>query len=642
MKRLLPLLPLLLLLLLALSAHAQMVPWTTRGGDQVHSGWNSNETVLTLQSVKTKGVTLQPPIPVIGDGRGIESQPLIDTGVSIGGASRDVMVLPSMADVVRGVDAHTGAGIWQTTLGMPLQGTTTEDIYLTNDKWGCEATGVIDHVTHRAYLPCQYSPDNSGDWATSRFAMFVLDLTNGNILAKVPFAGTMTVNGQGEPQDVNAQMRKLRASAVMLSYQGHNVVIECGGSVYMTRPGVTGFCSAFDTVSNTFTSFIATTQGRAGNVWMSGGAPAVMPEGSIIFVTATGGFDGTTQFAESAIRMTYDGQLHFVDHFTPYRDRVRTGQDAQSNLTSSAIAGTLSMTAGANPSTNNYGPPVNGHAMAMPTIKGARFETNVDPQGHAVTLVYPPIASGQWADEDLGSSQETCIAELDLCLIAGKDGIAYSVKEDNMGNTQLSDLANPKANCGKLWSYPEFVTSWTGKDPCPVNDEDLNFLVGQNANTVHQHFPPLQFYNPLIKEHEVCYSGENQPIKCYGVDPTTRALTFLAQTQTISSANLSNQPGGGMTGAGMCGSSNGDLEHGGDPNSAIMVATFPYGDSNKTVTNGRMEILDVLHPVNGIIPAIWDSQQWAIPFKFNKFTPCEIDGGEIIYPDFGGRVLIFQ
>jgi hypothetical protein len=41
-------------------------------------------------------------------------------GAQTGLGMRDVLVLPSMVDVVRGVDAHDGSGIWQVTFGTPV------------------------------------------------------------------------------------------------------------------------------------------------------------------------------------------------------------------------------------------------------------------------------------------------------------------------------------------------------------------------------------------------------------------------------------------------------------------------------------------------------------------------------------------
>src|ERR1035438_4588087 len=40
------------------------------------------------------------------------------------GSIHDVMVLPSMANIVRCVDAHDGAALWSVTLGTPVNGNT--------------------------------------------------------------------------------------------------------------------------------------------------------------------------------------------------------------------------------------------------------------------------------------------------------------------------------------------------------------------------------------------------------------------------------------------------------------------------------------------------------------------------------------
>ncbi len=105
-----------------LGQQTSMQPWLTRSLNPERIGWNDKETKLTQQSVKDKGLSLITVVPVVGDARGMEAQPLILPGVSTARGTRDVMVLPSMADIVRGVDAHDGSAIWQVSLGTPIQG----------------------------------------------------------------------------------------------------------------------------------------------------------------------------------------------------------------------------------------------------------------------------------------------------------------------------------------------------------------------------------------------------------------------------------------------------------------------------------------------------------------------------------------
>ena len=104
------------------AAQTTMEPWLTRSADNSRSGWIPHETQLTQASVAAKGIIRATIIPVIGDARGMEAQPLILPNVKTALGTRDVLVLPSMADVVRGVDAHDGSGIWQVTLGVPIIG----------------------------------------------------------------------------------------------------------------------------------------------------------------------------------------------------------------------------------------------------------------------------------------------------------------------------------------------------------------------------------------------------------------------------------------------------------------------------------------------------------------------------------------
>jgi hypothetical protein len=120
-----------------------MVPWLTRSADNSRSGWNPHESQLTQASVTTKGIVRATIIPVIGDARGMEAQPLILPNVATARGTRDVIVLPSMADVVRGVDTHDGSGIWQITLRTPVTGSASIDLHQINQYWGCLSTGVI-------------------------------------------------------------------------------------------------------------------------------------------------------------------------------------------------------------------------------------------------------------------------------------------------------------------------------------------------------------------------------------------------------------------------------------------------------------------------------------------------------------------
>src|SRR5207302_9280441 len=147
----------------ALPAWGQTLqPVTTRTFDNSRSGANTSETILTRDNVVAKGIRRVTTIPVYGDARGTESQPLILPGVKLkDGSTHDVMIQPSMANIVRGVDAETGAALWQTSLGRPINDSASIDMYQINDHWGVLSTGVIDPDTKRVYLVVWISPDGT-------------------------------------------------------------------------------------------------------------------------------------------------------------------------------------------------------------------------------------------------------------------------------------------------------------------------------------------------------------------------------------------------------------------------------------------------------------------------------------------------
>ena len=80
-------------------AAQNMEPWLTRSVDNARSGWNSHEAVLTQDLVRTKGIVRSTIIPLIGDARGMEAQPLILPQVNTPLGIKDVLVLPSMATI---------------------------------------------------------------------------------------------------------------------------------------------------------------------------------------------------------------------------------------------------------------------------------------------------------------------------------------------------------------------------------------------------------------------------------------------------------------------------------------------------------------------------------------------------------------
>lgn len=603
-----------------------MVPWLTRSADNSRSGWNPHETQFTQASVASKGIIRATIIPVIGDARGVEAQPLILPNVKTARGTRDVMVLPSMANVVRGVDAHDGSGIWQVRLGTPVTGARSIDSKLVNQFWGCLSTGVIDAEKQRLYQVCWVSPDRTGNPQTARYFMFVLRVADGSQV--VP---PVLIQGKSGTQDFNAAMRKQRSSLVETNINGVKTVFGCSGTINETEAGVaSGYCFAFDVASNTVSAMLALTAGEGAGVWMAGQGAVADAQGHLCVITGNGDFDGVSQWGESFLKLKYTpssggvpATLQVVDHWTPWTDLARTGQAAAPAM---KLAGVSAPSEAIKPV---------GSGMNI-SLKDAKLVPMVSDQGSPILLVFPQMATGNWSDEDWGSAGPACIFSIGVCIATGKDGIAFPIKTTNLGGTTLADLANPKANCAKLAALPVWLTMSPGPvDPCPTDPRTLNFFPW--GDTAHLHMTPVQFFDPALQSWTIFAWGENSQLHKWAVSSTGK-LTYIAQSNEYASADVRGNPPGGMPGGFCSGSSNGA-----DPNSAILVCTIPYGDANAHVVNGRLLVYDAVHLAgDGSLKVLWDSQRWGVQFLFNKFDPPVIDGGQIYVPNYNGGVDLYR
>jgi hypothetical protein len=555
----------------------------------------------------------------------MEAQPLILPNVNTARGTRDVLVLPSMADVVRGVDAHDGSGVWQVTLGVPITGSASIDYHVINDHWGCLSTGVIDADTQRLYQVCWVSPDKTGNPKTARYYMFVLNVADGSQV--VP---PVLIQGGSGTQDFNSTMRKQRSSLVETNVDGVKTVFGCSGTIYETGAGASGYCFAFDVASNKLSAMLALTAGEGAGVWMAGQGPAADAQGYLYVVTGNGDFDGVSQWGESFLKLKYTpasgsnpANLKVVDHWTPYTDLARAGK---AQMPAMKLAGMSAPSEAMKPA---------GAGMSIP-LRNAKMVPMISDQGTPTLLVYPQMATGAWSDEDWGSAGPACIFSIGVCVAAGKDGIAYPIKTAALGGTTLDDLTKPKTNCAKLAAPPVWLTMSPGPvDPCPTDPGTLNFFPW--GDTAHLHMTPVQFFEPTLNSWTIFAWGENSRLHKWAVSSTGN-LTYIAQGNEYASADVRGNPPGGMPGGFCSGSSNGA-----DPNSAILVCTIPYGDANAQVVNGRLLVYDPVHlAADRSLKVLWDSQRWAVPFLFNKFDPPVIDGGQIYVPNYNGGVDLYR
>ena len=581
---------------------------TTKSYDDARTSANTAETTLTPAAVRARGMRKLPSIPVVGDARGMEAQPLV---------ANDLMYLPSMANVIRAVNAGDGSGVWQTPqLCAPVnwdppitnQGAANRgsrnDMWHVNDHFGMLSTGVIDTDTGKLYQVATCSNDGSGSFESTTQRMFVLDIRTGAVLANVLLTGSSNgMNFQDAP-------RKQRAALLLWQQNGTKFVIVLAGSFSENGPDASGWLLAFDTFDNQFKASLST---KAGG-WMSGEGPAEDPATGLIYLgLGNGPFDGVTKFGEAALQVQFTppagvnaAALKVLHAWAPFSDDARTCRQV---YTANKTAGLSAP--GATPANG-------GGAMPRSDAPGANMPMAAN-------------CSAAWGDQDAHLTGTLLLAQ-HLYITAGKDGITYVLPTTAFPGTRPGDFAKAKKNCAKVAMYE---AGWDlGSDPCPATAPFLNVFPG--GRTRHQHSPIVQAVVDGVTY--LLFFAENSPLQVWRVN-ANGTLTYIARGADSASPNAPSNPAnnqfGGMPGGFGSVSSNGG-------SNAIAWYSIPLGDANKTVTTGFLAAYDLsgLAALEGTadpIPTLWKSA----PYIYNKFAQPVVWNGQVYLPNYGGSVDLY-
>ncbi len=579
---------------------------TTRGYDNARTGSNTQETVLTADAVATNGIRRLFSLPLPGDTQGAEAQPLVVPGVQLpDGSTREVIYVATMANWIYAFDAQTGSQLWQKSLGIPIKSSPAIDSHPINDHWGILSTPVIDVATGTMYSVAWISPD--GTVAKAQHYLCAIRITDGSLIGQINLENATYDPGQGLPQvQFRSAARKQRASLLLTSIGGASTVFIGFGSLKETIATSQGWIIACGTaplgVTAAWASTASTAGRHGGGIWQAGAGLAADAAGFIYAMTGNGSFDGLTDWGESFVKLSYTppqggapASLRVVDWWTPFSDQIRW------------------------PTPSNRG--------NAPTNKRAY------------------IATGDWADMDVGSGGPVLIESQQILLGAGKDGILYVLDSTNMGRTKPRDLAKgvrSKSNYGKLKSSPIFFTYYPpGWNPAP---EDITSLNRWYANlTHHQHGSPIYWKSPDTDLGPVLYCwGENGNLRAWSLQPngTVQYLACSAE-QASAQSPATDVIHGGMPGGMLTVSANGN-----QPNTGVVWALIPYLDANKIVSPGRLLAYDATRfgtyaDNSKQLRVLWDSERWNLPFSFNKFNVPVVANGHLIVPTYDGRIDVY-
>jgi len=291
---------LLIFVLAALQAVAASV--TTAQYSNSRTNANTAETVLTPRLVEHH-LVYQGSWTITGQ---VYAQPLIVEGVSIGGATR-VLVVATMHNVIYcfNADSPGSAALWSTSVGTPRTDYTPQ-ISPTPDEEpeiGCKATPVIDASAGIVYAVCTLSDKT--------IKLFSLNLSDGSThTTAVTIAGSYGgVTFVGQDHRVRAALT-LANGRVYSAYAAFwNDTAPYQGWVFVHNATTLALVGAWATTPNV---------NGGGGIWMTGGGLVVDADGNVYGITGnslTESPNGTTIFNQSFFKLTSVGV--FSDYMTP-------------------------------------------------------------------------------------------------------------------------------------------------------------------------------------------------------------------------------------------------------------------------------------------------------------------------------------
>jgi len=325
---------------LAVPAHA--VDVLTQHNDNFRSGANTHERVLTAANVNVGQFGKLFTRSVDGC---IYAQPLVATGVKIGGHRHDVVYVATEHNSVYAFDAVDPAAstpLWQVNLGPSISthdydGGPYGEYRDFSLEVGITGTPVIDRSTGTLYVVSKTKdpvPPTESVKADSVYhlRLHALDVTTGHERPNSPVEVTASMAATGDGS-VNGTLTL--GSFKQLNRPG---LLLQGGVVYVALGALEdyapyhGWVIGYDAKSLKQTDvFNATPDGVNGGIWASGNGPCVDSAGDIWVTTGNGTFTaaaGGRDYGDSFIRLDPRKHLAVVDWMTPHDQQEMDANDA--------------------------------------------------------------------------------------------------------------------------------------------------------------------------------------------------------------------------------------------------------------------------------------------------------------------------
>jgi hypothetical protein len=394
------------------AASASTVNVVTYHYDNLRTGQNSNETILTPANVNSATFGKLGAFTVDGL---VDAQPLYLSAVAIPSVgTKNVLYVATENDSVYAFDADSVNGatstfLWKVSvLGTGETPSDNRGCSQVTPQIGVTSTPVIDRSrgTHGAIYVMAMSKDANGNYF---HRLHALDLTTGAELFGGPTTVQATYPGAGDDSSGGNVVFDPK------QYKERPGLLEIGTTIYTTwsshcdaRP-YTSWVMSYDANTLAQTSVLnLVPNGSEGGIWMAGTAPAADASGNIYFMVGNGDFDTTLNASgfpsqgdcgQCYVRLSSSAPITLLDYFTP------------SNTVSESDSDT------------DFG---SGGPLLLPDLVDANGNTR------------------------------------HLAVGSGKDAIIYVVDRDNMGkfNSSADNIYQQiNGQIGGVWSKPSYFNN---------------------------------------------------------------------------------------------------------------------------------------------------------------------------------------
>ncbi|HEX4051001.1 MAG TPA: PQQ-binding-like beta-propeller repeat protein [Steroidobacteraceae bacterium] len=305
----------------------------TYHNDAMRTGQNLTESLLTPQNVNAASFGKLRILPADGL---VDAAPLIVSGISLGGATRNVVYMASEHDSVYAYDADSGALLLQTSLlGSGESSSDPRGCGQVTPEIGITATPVIDRSAgpNGTLFVVAMSRDAGGNYSQRLHALDLQTLADRlpavTIQASAPGNGPTSAGGtlQFDPKQYKERSALLLVNGrIYLAFASH-----CDIQPY------NGWMMSYDESTLAQSAVLQLTpNGSEGAIWDVGGLAADQA-GDLFATVANGTFDTTLDaqgmpneqdYGNAALRITASGTaLAISDYFTPFNTASESAND---------------------------------------------------------------------------------------------------------------------------------------------------------------------------------------------------------------------------------------------------------------------------------------------------------------------------